>query len=117
MKRTELKRKTPLKAKTVLKATTKLKIKSPKQIAIDALWRSVTMAKWLELDCRSQWTGKPIDVFVGHHIIKRSQGGEHTIDNCYVCEPWYHINEIHLFDIDVTQYPNREAWIKSKGEL
>lgn len=105
-------RRTPLKRKTPLKANKRLRFKSPKQAIKDALWRSVTVAKWLQVGCICQWTGKPIDVFVGHHIIKR-RFNINTIENCYVCNNWYHINEIERYNIDVREFPNREAWLNS----
>lgn len=51
----------------------------------------------------------------GHHIIKRRYN-IHTKDNCYIVHRFRCHGEIEDNNVDVRIFPNREAWLKSKGE-
>ena len=117
MKQTELKRTKGLTRKKGLKPV------SEKQKAKNELWSRITdMRAWEEgMICQwcgkegARWPGKPT-LLDGHHIIKRRYN-IHTKENCYICHRFPCHREIEDNNIDVRQYPNREAWLRSKNDL
>ena len=100
MKRTPLKRKSPMKRASMKNNTYKRKTpprvfntinqKSAKKKLIEKQWSYVThfLFKWRsqgKCEICGQYIGSiGLNALNGHHIIKRSQGGKHTIDNCLV---------------------------------
>lgn len=96
-----------------------LKPVSEKQKAKNENWNRTTDEKAAELNHICQWcnfrgqrrtpTSFPYSYLDGHHIIKRRYN-VHTKENCYICHRYPCHREIEDNNIDVTKYPNREAW-------
>jgi hypothetical protein len=121
MKRTALKRKTPLKAHKRLNPV------SPKQAALNEEWNEITNEKVKKLDYLCQWCHKPgqrddkYHIFPpngyldGHHTRKpRSSHNEKKY--CYVCHRLCHFF-IDTHNIDVSVYPDEEAWVNREKEV
>ncbi len=71
-----------------------LKRKSKKQIDIDKVWKGI-VADCIEnrarYRCEINWLGCWVRVGLqGHHIVRRSQGGRHTKENCIIGCPNCH---------------------------
>ncbi len=84
---------------------------SPKQAAMDAEWHVITRQKAQDLEYVCQWCGGIcLYSYVGHHIIRRARGRIDTYENCFVCHRFPCHDGITRGNIDVREYPNREAW-------
>jgi len=115
LKQTELKR---TKGLTRQK---RLNPKSDKQRAKDAHWNGVTAERCYEVGFMCLWCGQPgqrndntrFDYLDGHHTIKRRYN-VHTKEVCYPVHRAPCHGEIDDNNIDVNEYPNREAWLRSR---
>ena len=106
---------TRLATKTKLKANKPMKLITPKQQKINHNWAKVTEQRTIEEKNICQWCKQPgnrsgWNPLTGHHIIKRRYN-IHTKDNCYVVH-WNEHQYIENNSIDVSVYPNKEAWEK-----
>jgi len=117
MKRTALKRKTPLKAHKRLNPV------SPKQAAINELWREITDERASEENFTCQWCHgpgqrtDPQNIFTyldGHHKTKRRYN-IHTKENCYIAHRLCH-GFIEEYGIDVRVYPDKRAWKEASND-
>jgi len=95
---------------------------SDKQRQKNAHWKQITDEKCAELNYVCQWCGQRghrleqgFQILDGHHIIKRRYN-IHTKENCYICHRAPCHREIEDNNIDVNQYPNREAWLSHDRE-
>jgi hypothetical protein len=103
-----------LKIYSKLKTTTKIKPISKKQKLINENWAKITDQKFEETGRICLWCEKPGErngnnPIHGHHI-KRRNGHNNTLDNCYPCHDFVCHTEITDKNIDVTVYKNKKEW-------
>lgn len=114
-------RQTELKRTVGLTRHKRLNPMSDKQREKNEHWNDITLEKCAETGFMCFWCGRPgqrndntrFDYLDGHHIIKRRHN-IHTKKNCYPVHRTPCHGEIEDNNIDVRQYPNREAWLRSR---